>query len=567
MRFEELYLEILAEQAPPDQNQIGDPNGPEGEPDQPDVPDQPEQPDRPQQQRQPTAPKVKRVSEFEKVKMKWKEENPALTDDNMEDSIQFFNRRKNGLRIYNEPGTVENYVNLPEVTALLVRFPNMKPILTDITKLRDIQNYTWEEMEFFMDRMGAAAAEAPMMNATLDKTSAESEEASAYAIWDTKFNRVVDEGGLRAFKICANDESIAFGRIQHILRNIYGGNYWCITNTGPDEPTNMYSTYRSYSSYYFIMDKTKADDDRYFLSAINSIDMQSTSRSQGPYYLTPRPNGTEQGKSWNDIVKIYPQLRDKEHLFKYFGPTNKEKVDIKIDRINFREGDPNFFGYQHRDIQKQYINAGRLINNKVAFSVLPYDKNDATSNFRKDYIARTTINDYRNRFKCDDTADPFGILNMIQKETPQLYKYLDEFVLKGQLKLSRGVAGIKSNIIGINYNSVYTDIKTGGQLFQEKHGTHYGVMDVINIIWIKPMDYIQSKVHLLIKTGENGEQKVYLLQRYTSHNDYFYFLLNQAHYLNKNSNFYAKGMYFNKEEGDALMSSGEYRVLGYERKK
>jgi hypothetical protein len=530
---------------------VGEPNTPEG---QPGVPIQ--EPQKPK--------KVKPLTEIEKIKLKWKEENPGLTDENMDDTIEFFNRRKNGLREYKDPATAPGYVNLPEITALLQRFPGMRDALSNHQKIRDIQNYTWEQMEFFMDRAGTTMAAAEM-DFSIEGDTPETRWASAMKKWDSPINLIFNENNVIVHKITGKDEAIALGRLQHILVSRYGGNNWCITNAPGMSAANLYSSYRDRRAYYFVLDKNRKEDDPYFLSTIEPVDMSSRQSYEGPYAMTPAPNGTDTGKSWRDVLKIHPQLEGKEGLFRYFGPTPKEKVDISIDRINFREGDPNDFAVQKLNVQRLYVESGRLINDKRAFSVLPYDK---MNNLRKDYIARATLEDYKNRFKCDDTRDPFGILNMIQRDTPGLYTFLDEVVLMTQLHLPRGVWGIKAGIVGINYNPVFTDIDNRNiTLYREKSGHNYGLLDIDKVNWIKPMGYIMTTPKLLVRRDERGISQ-FTLQRYSSRDgsDYFYFLLNTREYLNKQSPNYAKGKYLDKRDGDAILQSNEYRQLGYEKK-
>lgn len=592
MKFEEIFYTILAEQVRPgnrdplddpemdDEGNLRDANGNIIEPALDDN-NEPENPNNgvhgfddgefadndvnnPPQPVEPKPKKIKPLTEIEKLKLKWKGENPGLSDDNINDTIEFFNRHKNGLREYKDPATNPGYVNLPEITALLQRFPEMMNILSNHQKIRDIQNYSWDEMEYFMDRAGTTMAAAEM-DFSIEGDTPETRLASAYKKWDSPINLIFNENGVIVHKITGKDEAIALGRLQHILVDRYGGFNWCITNAPGMSAANLYSTYRDRRAYYFVLDKNRSIEDDYYISTIEPVDMNSRQNYEGPFAMTPRANGTDTGNSWEDVLKIHPQLRGKESLFKYFGPTPKEKYDFAIDKINFRQGDINDFAVQKLSVQKKYIDSGRLINDKRAFSVLPYDR---VNNLRKDYIARTTLEDYKNRFKCNETTDPFGILNIIQSDTPGLFTFLDETVLMRQLHLPRGVWGIKAGIVGISYNPVFSDIENRNiVLYREKNGHNYGLMDIDKVNWIKPMGYIMTTPKLLIRRDEKGISQ-FTLQRYASSDgrDYFYFLLNTREYLNKQSPNYAKGKYLDKSEGDELLRSNEYRQLGYERK-
>lgn len=565
MKFEEIYLNLLAEQQ----------NGPLGDfdpdfADQPDdvnnppvpayEPDEPEgdQEDQPQDmERRIQKPHPKPVSPNAKIITKWKQENPALTEEDAEGTIDFFNARKNGLRVYKDPESNPDYINLPEITSLAVRFPSLKPVLMDISKIRDLQNYRWDEIEFFMDFAGTVHT-APIMDFTIEGDTPEIQKANALKKWDVPDNRIINENGITVFKITGKDEAIALGRLQRILVSQYGGYNWCITNNdspGSSEGRNLYSTYRSYSVYYLVLNRNYPENHEYYVSTINACDMNSsTGRSSGPYMFTPRPNGTRQSKTWDDIVNIHPQLIGKEGYFKYFPLTAKERTSAELDRINFNHDSSYYFGAQTFALKKQYIEAGRNINDKLAFRTLPYSK-DNTKNLRKLYIDQTNLDNYKDKFKCNDVTDPFGILNIIIKETPQLYKYLDEYQLKRVLNIKRGVWAIKVSILGSTYKPIGIDKKTNYVLYMDRNGVNFGIMNVDTIEWIEPMKYTSTKTIALRKGSDR-----FFLKRYSSMDGkYFYFLTNMKAYIDKKSPDYGVGTYLSRDEGDNLLTSGEYR--------
>jgi len=563
MRIKKLFWELLLEQ----QN---DPDG-EFEPDLPNQPvnvneppeDEPEQPeddsdDRPDDiERQNQKARQKKVSPHAKIIAKWKEENPALDDGDADAAITFFNNRKNGLRVYKDPEKHPDYINLPEITSLVVRFPHLKPILMDISKIRDIQNYRWEEIEFFMDVTGTIQS-TPFMDFRIEGDTPEIRKANALKKWESPHNRIINENGITVYRITGKDEAIALGRLQRILVAQYGGINWCIGNNdypGSNEGRNLYATYRSYSVYYIVLNRNYQEDHRYYISTINVCDMNSsTGSNNGPYMITPRPNGTNTNQTWDDIVNIHPQLIGKKEFFTYYPLTPKEKASAKIDYINFNQYSDNFFGAQSFNIKKQYIESGRAINDKLSFRTLPYSK-DNTKNLRKLYIDTVNLDNYKDKFKCSDINDPFGILNIIANETPQLYKYLDEYQLKQVLNIKRGVWAIKVSIIGSTYNPIGIDRKSNYVLYTDRSGVYYGIMNVDTIEWMEPMKFASTKTTPLRKGTDR-----FFLKRYSAMDgDYFYFLTNMKTYIDKNSPDYGVGQYLTAEEGNNLLESGEYR--------
>ena len=526
----------------------------------------------------PVTPKKPKLTEAQKIKMKWKEQNPGLTDQIMDDTIEFFNRRKNGLREYKDPPPA-GYVNLPEIRMLAIQFPNLIPMLSDRQKIRDLQNYPWAAMELYMDRVGTEMATSEM-DFTIEGDTPEAKKASAYKKWDRQENRIVDEGNIRVFRITGKDESIGLGLLQHILVKEaqdrgegITNNFWCITNGPADHGlTNMYTTYRDRRSYYFVLDKNKPETDPYYLSTIEPVDPTTTThRSELPYCVTPRPNGTRSGITWKQILDLHggenSPLKGKEDLFIFFGTTPKERTSIRLDQINFRKGDPNSFIKQKLNIQRQYVESGRLINDLESFSVLPYDKENSDRNLRKMYIALTSLEDYKNRFRCNG-GNPFGILDLIKKENPGLYTFLDEVVLKNQLGIAKGVWGIKAGILNEFGKRIMDDESSGASLFMSREKTQsrdqyhkYGVVNIDANKVLKSLEYIMGKPRLYMAKTINDQgmiqRKIYTLQMYTNlysaQNDYFYFLSLKEAMADKGSRYYMKGRYFDGPEGDQFI--------------
>jgi len=581
MKFEDLYLSLLSEQVPPedDDDQL---NPPEPfDPNQEEVPE-PEGEEKPEEgkpegEEKPEEGKPKKekpLSEMQRLKLKWKQEFPGLTEETMNDAIAFFNRRKNGLIEYKEPGwinpaTGRRHMNLPEIAAMANRFPELRPVLSDHAKIRDIQNYTWEEMEFFMDRVSAQTTEIEM-EIKIEGDTPERQKASAYKIWENSRNIIVNERNVIVVKVQSKPHSIALGYLQHLLnaevkdRTGDWGNNWCITNGPNDGATNMYYNYRDRRAYYFILDKNKNEYDPYYVSVIQPV---RPGHSEHPFVITPRPNRGEQSRlSWRDVLSHFPSLEGKESLFTFFPLTPAEQNDITVDKINFTpntEHNPNpyDFAIQSIKMQQRYIESGRIINDKRAFDVLPHSE---PNNLKKSYIARTNLNDYKKRFRCSDPNDPLGILNLIERSPGGLYRFLDEVVLQHQLGITGGVDGLKRGIVGIEFKQGYSTIDKKYTLYQQRTGNLVGVMDMDTLQMVKPLVYFNSSSKFVVNMKK---AEVYVLNRYATHqsNDYFYFLMPKDNMIgDKKSPTYMKGYYFDGPEGDQILNSPGYRIIkGY----
>jgi hypothetical protein len=587
MKFEDILQRLLQEQAnmngdEEDDDMLNHDEAPEdldhannGEPLQgiPPEPEVPENPEREEEdiidpetqhpeanQGQPTQQsRVKPLSPIALLKRKWKEENPALTEENMDDVIITFNRRKNGFRTYVDPNVDPHYINQPEFVALHEAFPEFN--VSDISTIKDITKYPWGVMEFFMDRVNHAQVIGDLDYdiGNPDTTTIEERFRNAYSKWNRSYNRLINENGFTVFRIEGKDESIALGRLQHLLvakyNNVQYGNPWCIT-VPPGGGTNLFESYRDRRSFFFVLDRNRPEDDNYYVSVISVVDL-TKNRYEGPFVITPRRNGDQQQQTWENLLQIYPQLQGKETLFRIIPKTRKEQEEVRLDQIVFREGDPHDFAIQNLLIQRRYIESGRLINSPRAFRVLPYTEED---NLRKSYIARTTLDDYKTRFKCTIAAKPFGMIDLIKNENPGLYGFLDNSILKTQLGIKNGVLDLKKAILGVSYAEVYTDPASKNVMYSDKQSQRMGIMNIDTIDWIKPIDYMKSTSMLVI----TSDRKTLVLNRYVSSfqngGDYFYWLLPMTAFNPKSTN-KLEGTFLSKEKGDEALISGSLKRL------
>lgn len=511
--------------------------------------------------------KPKKLSPIQSLKLKWKDENPGLTEQGMNEAIMFFNRRKNGLIEYKTPGTVNpitqrRHVNLPEVAALVNRFPEMHDVLSNHAKIRDIQNYTWEQLEFYIDRVNTVQTNVEL-DVKIEGDTPELQKAGAYRVWENARNKVVNENNLIAIRVESLPESLALGYLQHIINkedNRRTNNNWCIT--WDPKKGNMYYNYRNRRAYYFIMDKSRNENDSYFLSVLQPI-KAGKDASEYPYVITPRENISERRQlTWREVVNVWPALEGKESLFRYFDLVPKEIHDISVNNINFIESTrerPNPYDFARQDLATQiaYINSGRYINNTRCFDTLPFEQ-------KKQYILKASIegSDYKKRFRCDNPSDPLGIINLIQDSPGGLYKTLDEDVLKNRLKLVTGVYGLKIGIIGMEFKVLYTTMDGKYGLFQQRTNNLIGVMNTDTLEVIKPMRYTHITSQLVMDPEKMVPYLMYRFAEIHPGQDYFYFFMSQKSLTgDKSDRGYMRGLFYEKDKGDELFSTGRLRLM------
>ena len=105
---------------------------------------------------EPRPAKPKKVSPTKQVKMNWMEQNPGITEIQTAEAVEFFRRRKYNLRPYHpygyiNPETGRHWINLPEITSLVLQFPLMETVLSQNDKMKDLKNYPWDVIDFYMD--------------------------------------------------------------------------------------------------------------------------------------------------------------------------------------------------------------------------------------------------------------------------------------------------------------------------------------------------------------------------------------------------------------------------------
>lgn len=626
MKFEEIFISLLAEQ---DNDEHGVHGFDDGEfagegpeiPQEPEEPQDPDQPEQPQQQQQPRPEPPKKLSRSQMIRIKWKGERPGLTDQEVTDAMDFFNERKDRLKPYKPYGTVINgrfWVNLPEITALVQRFPDMEAMLSNEVQMKDMGNYTWDQIQFYMNRIFNQAIQFDDENFVKGDYTEDQRIEWALDRWKSTYNRVFNENNIVAFRVDCKSESIALGALDHAIwrkynidnladstrrrltfekdgviynggihpeilqkiRNSYrwGGQPWCVARPiGGLYGANLWTSYRPQRAFYFVLDNNRPEWDEHHIVAL-----QATER-RGQYIITTMPNNGDHNYSWNEVIDIFPGLRGHQEKFLYFGTTPRETKELTLDAITFTRGHPNDFAIQPDAVHRTYIENNRHIRDKRCFLTLSFEN-------RKLYIDKASKenNDYKQRFICDNPeGEPLAILEILRNEKTKdgnLYKYLDEFKLKTLLQIPEGVIAIKKSIAGSNYRTLYTDSETSYTLYSTKEertrhlrSAKYGVMNINTFEWIKNVEYIETKPmsFLHLYSDENGVQqrKIYTMQRYSKSiqgqeaetADYFYFLYLTKDVVNRTSPNYMKGRYFEGRDGDTFLrekiDSGAFRKI------
>ncbi len=172
---------------------------------------------------------------------------------------------------------------------------------------------------------------------------------------------------------------------------------WCVTWRPDMGKTNLWGSYRNERTFYFIIDENKDITDRYYMGALQ----KDNSVSSG-FRLTSLKNDGDNVMTWNEIVRIYPQLQGQESLFvsKKFS---QEEISLKnkIGSINEIEGHENEFRRQPRQMKVQYIQQGGVLSKPTSWSSM--DEQLRTLYINQPGLDRNTL------------MDRFGNMNFVKE--------------------------------------------------------------------------------------------------------------------------------------------------------
>ncbi len=497
-------------------------------------------------------PKKEKFSPLMVLKNRWKQDAPGLTDGELDNTITVFNTRKNGLRPFDPR---PNARNMFEVVSLKRRFPNFP--VENVERLRDIQSYNWEQMEFLMDAFMTEDNRIAFDYEIIGDTQ-EDKLRSSLQKWEVEHNRVVHEivtnrngdeiGTLTIYRVEGKDEAYALGLLQNNLCSKFGGHNWCITNP----QSTYYSNYRSYRSYYFVRDTSKPESHRNYVSVLQPINPSSVQYRSAPFIVTARPNDGDNFMTWYQIVAIWPQIQEHQDKFSYFGTTKKETIDVRLDLINEIQGDPHDLAIQSYRVKQLFIDAGRCIHTPEAFSSLPL-------NLQENYVRRTSRDDYRERYRCSDVNNPLGMLNVL---LPRELRYLDEVILKRNFGIVDGIIAIKGGIFATNYRLEYTDQDNRNiKLYQSRFNTGiFGVINLETLTFLEPVQYTYNKSQM-VSLFRPEDRSVYQLQKFSGGGNSFYWLMPLVNLKgNSGSNpTFLRGKYLDSGNVQSILTSGEYK--------
>ena len=509
----------------------------------------------------------KKVNAITLLKQRWMEQAAAddsfVTEADMDDAITFFNTKKNGLRQLSVP---PRNTDNPQLYALHIRFPDFPA--TDLNRVRDIQSYSWPQISFFRERY-AEAPEPENQPEQIEMIQIEGAENlsrfldRARQMWRNKKQKIYENDGVTVIRIESKEHSIMYGGLQNSLKDKYPKghrttNYWCTTLT---DENNLYSGYRQWRAFYYVLNENVVQDDNWHIFAIGAVNPNHSNATQyAPFTLSNLYNDNNlEALTFDQIVIITdcPQLKEVESQIVWFPETKQESQERIFSSYTFDGRRDTDFAFLKPQAQYRFIEASRDIKSAKALRALSSEAtitiNGASRvvDLQEEYVRRTRAYNFQTRFiTTDPTEDAFEMIDALR---PPVRKFLHR-VLVNEEGLPDGIYSIVASILNKSLNKSWRDYSNSTiRLMQSKTSSGlFGVFDLENYRWIKPLAYSLRNFNYI----DRATRQKYVVKKYTSNDDYFYWLFKHEDLLikdNTNPN-YLKGKYLAGSDGDEILS-------------
>ena len=310
--------------------------------------------------------------------------------------------------------------NNPAVYTFLLRHDGSRPNLPafDPSKLMDISQYSLEQIESLLHEFRDGTLTAGDEDEFKGKLTTDDKKiAASKKLWLSDRDVIISDEGFKVHFVADARESIKYGFYQQNMADKHGGLQWCVTgrNTS-DSRSNLWGTYRPRRTFWFVMDESKNPKDnpnkdvyRYYLCAL-----QYCERDHGytGFKMTSMLNDGDNPKTWEEVIRIYPQLAEHRDKFEYVKYDEAENFDRNVaNRLTESVGSPYEFAPARRELKKAYLDGGGVISTEKSWKSMDI-------NLRNVYIISTTARDAIDKFSS------YELMSAIKK-TGNEFRLLD----------------------------------------------------------------------------------------------------------------------------------------------
>jgi hypothetical protein len=339
---------------------------------------------------------VKNKKLFNFLLDKWYGSKPSEQQLNQcEEIIEDFNRIKDGLSIKKS-----------QVRTFLTMFDGLHgSIKFDSDNLKDITKYTFEQILALLHEYDEDGSNEEIENNVFsgkDKKSTPKKVEASKNLWGGDEYKIIDEGDFRVYLIPDQRVSMNFGYYEQVIAKIQGNSpQWCVTGRdSSDSRSNLWGSYRNRRTFYFVIDDSKDESNKYYLGALQKTEGDSPTG----FRLTNVRNEGDSPLTWEEIVTIYPKLTEHKELIKTVNYDEESELENKdvVNRINENEGDKLEFRRMSRSYKKAFIERGSTISKARSWESMD-------RGLRNLYILITTDRNALDRFQT------FELMSEIKK--------------------------------------------------------------------------------------------------------------------------------------------------------
>lgn len=398
---------------------------------------------------------------------KWREEKPDLTDAAAEGLYNRFQQIKGNLN-----------PNLPQVISFLYRFDgNFGYTAFNKDYLKDISKYTYQQIKSLIDEYTPLddleeVEDKTVFNNKDTKPTPEKIQASK-DLWFGDRYCILNLPGFRVYDIPDQSTSVKFGYYaETILKQLHGTFIWCVARRKDHNLNNLWSYYRSDEkrSFYFVIDEsrspevnTNSEENKFYVSALQYDDS-----SHYKYRITSVLNDGDVSYNWEQIVRKFPQLKDKKDLILNKPYSEKELEEKSI--FNFISESPGQYEFRRigKGLKKLYINNGGIIRKPESW--VSMDKE-----LKSLYVNTIKEDNYTTKIST------FSLLNEIKKIGNDLSMLNNRLIAVGL----KGVAHIFEYFYENNFYIGRISIENPNiKLYVSKTDGKFGLFDTRNGDWV-----------------------------------------------------------------------------------
>ncbi len=400
---------------------------------------------------------IKNKKLFNNLMARWTNEDPNVTPERGEELITKFQQIQNGLR-----------PDRPQVVSFLSRFDGKHGYeIFDPINIKDISKYSLKQLTSLISEFSEDTDTLPQGDVFAGKDYKPTPERIEVSkgMWFSPDDAIINEDGFRVYNIRDQQMSMKFGYwLQVVANDLDNQSPWCVTWRPPQ--TNMWASYRNQGrSFYFVIDESKGPNDSHYLGALQ----RDTEVTTG-YRITSAKNDGDTVYTWDQVLRIYPQLSKYKELIKVkdYSQTELELNDA-AGQISEQPGSRYEFKRMDRGLKRAYINSfGQLKE--------PDSWRSMDDGLRNLYIQTTRAQDIKDKYSN------FAFFSEIKKVGNELTQLNNRLIALGH---KDGTGFILDTLMSNEFKVARTSVDNPNiKLYESKINKKFGLFNSKKGEWV-----------------------------------------------------------------------------------